>query len=383
LGAHHLKAALNIADLRTMAQARLPKMVFDYIDGGADDERTLHANEARLQAYHLVWDALVNVATVDTKRHVLGADMALPFFVSPTAANRLFHRAGEMAVARAAHAMGIGYSLSTLGSARIEDVAAACPGPKFFQVYVWKDRGLVREGLARAKAAGFTAAILTVDVPVAGNRERDPRNGFAIPPRLSPKLIAQAALRPRWSVDLITSPPIQPENFAHLAPASKGGVIDFINAQFDRTVTWADAAWMAQIWDGPFAIKGVATAADARRCIDAGASAVWVSNHGGRQLDTALATIDCLPAIVDAVAGDAEIIFDGGVRRGSDIVKALALGANAVALGRAVLWGLAAAGEPGVRRALDILRTELIRTLQLLGAPRLGDLRADMIRPPH
>lgn len=377
-----LDTALNIADLRRLAQRRLPRMAFDYIDGGADDEVTLAANEARLRAHRLVWDALVDIATIDGRTRVLGADMRLPFFISPTAASRLFHTAGEVAVARAAGRAGVAYSLSTMGSATIEDVAAATPGPKHFQVYVWKDRGLVTEVLRRAKAAGFTAAILTVDVPVAGNRERDPRNRFTIPPKPSLATAAQVLARPAWLADLVKGPPIRPENFSALAATMSGGIMQFITDQFDRTVTWRDAAWMAEQWDGPFAIKGVATPADARRCLEIGASAVWVSNHGGRQLDGAPATIDLLEPVVDAVRGDAEVIFDGGIRRGSDIVKALALGATACALGRAYLWGLSAAGEAGVIRALTILEQEFERTMQLLGAPRVAALRREMVKGP-
>lgn len=377
-----LQSAVNIADLRALAQKRLPKMVFDYIDGGADDEITLRANEARLKAYRLLFAALVDVAEIDTTRRVLGAEMRLPFFISPTAASRLFHAGGEKAVARAADKAGIAYSLSTIGSTTVEDIGAICAAPKFFQVYVWKDRGVVREVLARAKAAGFTAALLTVDVPIAGNRERDPRNDFTIPPKANFKNAVNVLQRPAWLWDLITTPPIRPENFAHIGANVEGGIMAFINSQFDRTVTWKDAAWMAELWGGPFAIKGISTPADARRSIEAGVSCVWVSNHGGRQLDTAPATIDTLEPIAQAVAGDAEIVFDGGVRRGTDIVKALALGATAVAIGRAYLWGLAAGGEKGVARAIEILESELKRDLALVGAPRLGDLRREMVLPP-
>jgi L-lactate dehydrogenase (cytochrome) len=376
-----LDRVLNIADLRQLAQRRLPRMVFDYIDGGADDEITLAANVARLRARQLVWDALVNVDAIDGRTRVLGGDMRLPFFISPTAASRLFHTSGECAVARAAGKAGIAYSLSTMGSATIEDVARATAGPKHFQVYVWKDRGLVREVLARAKAAGFTAAILTVDVPVAGNRERDPRNAFTIPPKPSLATATQVLARPVWLADLVRSRPIRPENFSSVDAALDGGIMAFINDQFDRTVTWADAAWMVDQWGGPFAVKGVATPADARRCVEIGASCVWVSNHGGRQLDSAPATIDLLEPIAQTLAGDAEIVFDGGIRRGGDIVKARALGATACAIGRAYLWGLAAAGEAGVSRAIDILESEWRRTMALLGAPTNAAIRRDMTIP--
>ena len=376
-----LARAVNIDDLRALAQRRLPRMVFDYIDGGADDEVTLRRSVDRFRDYTLSYDTLVDIAAIDTKRSVMGAPMQLPFFISPTAASRLFHISGEPAVARAAHQAGIVYSISTLGSTSIEDIAKATPGPKLFQIYVWKDRGLVKEVLQRVRAAGFHGVILTVDVPVAGNRERDPRNGFSIPPAVTPQTAAQVLTRPAWAWDLLRQPRIKPANFAHL-PEPPGGIIGFINSQFDRSVTWKDAAWLREEWGGPFAIKGIINPADAERAVALGADAVWVSNHGGRQLDTCPTTIDALEAIVAAVAGRAEVILDGGVRRGSDIVKALALGAQAVALGRAYLWGLAAGGEAGVARALAILEAELTRTMALIGAPTVNDISRRFIRPP-
>jgi L-lactate dehydrogenase (cytochrome) len=373
-----LARARNIADLRRMARARLPRMVFDYIDGGADDEVTLARNAARFAGIELMWDALADVSAIDTRTTILGGASAAPFCIAPTATSRLFHpRGGEIAVARAAHAAGIPYACSTLASTCVEDIAAASAGPKWFQVYVWKDRGLVAEMLARAKAAGFNAIILTVDVPVAGNRERDHANDFTIPPKLNWRTASQAVAAPGYLWDLATTPGIRPANFAHMR--IEGGLIDFINAQFDRVVTWKDARWLRERWDGKFAVKGIATPADAQRCIESGADAVWVSNHGGRQLDAAPAAIDTLPAIADTVAGKAEIVLDGGVRRGGDIVKALALGANAVALGRAYLYGLAAGGEAGVARALAIIDAELRRTMALCGRASVKALSRDLV----
>ncbi|MCX7358465.1 MAG: alpha-hydroxy acid oxidase [Alphaproteobacteria bacterium] len=370
--------ARNIADLRRMARERLPRMVFDYIDGGADDEVTLARSVSRFRDIELVWDALADVGEIATATTIMGAPSASPFFISPTATSRLFHpRDGELAVARAAHAAGVPYACSTLASTSVEDIAAANPGTKWFQVYVWRDRALVKEMLERAKAAGFSAILLTVDVPVAGNRERDGANDFTIPPKVTWRTATQALAAPGYLWDLATTPEIRPANFAHIK--IDGGLIGFINTQFDRTVTWDDARWLRETWDGKLAIKGIATPEDALRCVAIGADAVWVSNHGGRQLDTAPASIDTLPGIADAVAGRAEIILDGGVRRGSDIVKALALGANAVALGRAYLYGLAAGGERGVRRALEIMDSELRRTMALCGRARLSALTRDLI----
>lgn len=370
---------VSIADLREHARRRLPRMVFDYIDGGADDEVTLHRNAARFRGYELLWDVLADVSAIDTSANVLGQAVSAPIIIAPTASSRLFNpRAGERAVARAAHAHGLLYSASTLASTSIEEIARETPGPKLFQIYVWKDRGLVREILQRAKAAGFAGIVLTVDTPVAGNRERDPRNRFSIPPKVSLHTAAQALARPGYLFDLTTTPSIRAENFTHIA-GGVGSIVDFINTQFDRSVTWRDAAWMREQWDGAFAVKGVGRPIDAARCIDIGADAVWVSNHGGRQLDTAPATIDLLTPIADAVAGRGQIILDGGIRRGSDIAKALALGASAVAIGRPYLWGLAASGEIGVRRALEILTSELERTMALLGRTRINALGPDII----
>ena len=370
--------ARNIADLRRMARERLPRMVFDYIDGGADDEVTLARNVSRFRDIELVWEALKDVDKIDTSTAIMGAPSASPFFISPTATSRLFHpRAGELAVARAAHAAGVPYACSTLASASVEDIAAVNPGPKWFQVYVWRDRELVKEVLARARAAGFSAIILTVDVPVVGNRERDGANDFTVPPKVTWRTATQALGAPGYLWDLATTSEIRPANFTHIRMNT--GLIDFINAQFDRAVTWDDVRWLRETWDGKLAIKGIATPEDAQRCVSIGADAVWVSNHGGRQLDSAPASIDTLPAIADAVAGKVEIILDGGVRRGSDVVKAMALGANAVAIGRAYLYGLAAGGEAGVRRALDIIDSEVRRTMALCGRTRLSALSRDLI----
>ncbi|WP_395647065.1 alpha-hydroxy acid oxidase [Terricaulis sp.] len=374
----NLAHAHNIADLRALARNRLPRMVFDYIDGGADDELTLQRNEQRLRDIELIWDVLVDVEKLDASTTILGAPSKLPFFISPTASSRLFHpRGGELAVARAAQAAGIPYACSTIASTSMEDIAAGHQGPRFFQMYVWKDRGLIVETLARAKAAGFSAILLTADLPVPGNRERDFRNMFTIPPKVNWKTATQTLSRPGYLYDLITTTPVKAANFAHMR--IDVSLIDFVAAQFSQKVTWDDVAWLRQNWGGKLAIKGIATSEDAQRCIAAGADAVWVSNHGGRQLGAAPASIDTLPAIADAIGGQTEIIFDGGVRRGTDIVKALALGANSVAIGRAYLFGLAAAGEAGVARAIAILRNELLQTMALTGRTRIAALTRDLV----
>ncbi|MBR9826691.1 MAG: alpha-hydroxy-acid oxidizing protein [Alphaproteobacteria bacterium] len=377
-----LSTANNIADLRALAKKRLPRMVFDYIDGGADDEITLGDNPSRYSDYKLMFKTLVDVASIDMSTTVMGAKSAAPIIVTPTAAQRLFHpRGGESAVARAAQKAGLIYCLSTLGSASIERIAELTDGPKWFQVYVWKDKAIVEKALERARKAGFTGVILTVDVPVAGNRERDHVNAFTIPPKINAKTVSQVLARPGYLFDMLSTPEIIAANWADMDTGGMG-IIEFLNSQFDRSVTWEDARWMKEIWGGPFAVKGICRADDAQRCVEIGADAVWISNHGGRQLDTSPATIDTLPDIVAAVRGQAEIILDGGIRRGTDIIKALALGANAVAVGRPYLYGLGAAGEAGVSHALNFLMTSLERDMALTGVSKLSDLTADFVRRP-
>ena len=373
----------NIEALRALARKRLPRMVFDYIDGGSDDEITLARNDNRYGDYELNFKSLVDISKIELDTTIMGAPSKAPIIVTPTAAQRLFNpRAGEAAVARAARKAGLVYCLSTLASTTIEDIASHTDGPKWFQVYVWKDRAIVEKALERARNAGFAGLILTVDVPVAGNRERDHLNAFTIPPKINARTVSQILARPGYLWDMATTPQILAANWADMDTGGMG-VIEFLNSQFDRTVTWEDAKWIKEAWGGPFAIKGIARPDDARRCLDAGADAVWISNHGGRQLDTAPATIDTLPDIVAAVRGQADIILDGGIRRGTDIIKALALGADAVAVGRPYLFGLGAAGEAGVTRALDILLSALERDMALVGASLLSDLTPDFVRLPH
>ena len=380
-----LDRALNIDDLRAMAKRKLPRMVFDYIDGGADDEVTLARSVSRYDDYELTWRALRDVSEIDTSTRIMGQETRLPFFISPTASTRLFHPAeGELAMARAAEKAGVIYACSTLASQTVEDIAKATSGPKWVQLYVWHDKEVVKGFLERAKAAGFTGCILTVDLPVAGNRERDPRNHFAIPPTPNLKVASQVLARPGWLWDLVRSPRIAPANFTHLqGQGDQGGLIGFVNAQFSRSVTWEDVEWMREFWGPGFAIKGISRAEDAKRAIEVGADTVWISNHGGRQLDTSVPTIDFLPEIVEAVRGRAGIIADGGVRRGSHVAKLLMAGADGVALGRASLFGLGAGGEAGVSRALTIMEEELVRTMALLGATKISELDPDLMRAPR
>ena len=375
-----ISRAVNIEDLRIAAKRALPRMVFDYIDGGADDEITLRKNTERLRAHELIWDCLVDVTKIDTRTKVMGSELALPFVLSPTALQRMFHVDGEKAAAAAAGKAGIAYGLSTLGTTTVEDVAKATPGPKWYQIYVWKDHGLLRVIVARSWAAGLTGTVMIVGMLVAGHRERDTRNQFSIPPSMKPYIVWQAIQKPRWLYRTLTSPKMVPANFPGAAEGDPRSISQQVAAQYDQSVTWKDAAWMIEAWGGPFAIKGVAHADDARRALDIGASCVWVSNHGGRQLETCPATIDVLPEIVDAVGGRGEIVFDSGVRRGTDIVKALALGATAVAVGRAYLYGLAAGGEAGVSRAIQILADDVRRTMALIGAKDIASIARRHVR---
>ncbi len=357
--------------------------MFHYIDGGADDEGTLRRNTAAFDDYALLPRYLVDVQHIDTRCHVLGADLALPLVLAPTGMSRLFHHEGELAVARAAQRAGVYYSLSTVATQSIEAVAGVSAGPKLYQLYILRDRGLNSEFMARAREAGYTALCLTVDVPVAGNRERDLRTGMSLPPRLGVKGILDILTSPSWLWGFLRSPGFELANVAHRPEFKEqvgSSVAQYINDQFDATVTWDDAEQMIAEWNAPFAIKGILSAEDAKRAAQIGASAVIVSNHGGRQLDGAPGALDCLREIVDAVGDQVEVILDGGIRRGTHVLKALACGATACMAGRAYLYGLAAGGESGVSRALELLAAELQRDMALLGCCRLEDLDASFLR---
>jgi L-lactate dehydrogenase (cytochrome) len=373
----------NICELRKLAKRRLPAPMFHYIDGAADDEWTLRRNTSAFDNYEFRPRTLVDVANIEMTATVFGEQIEWPFFCSPTALSRLFHYEGERAVARAAHESGTLYSLSSFSSMSIEEVAKLTPGPKAFQVYVLKDRGLTREFIQRAKDSGFKALQLTVDVAVSGNRERDIVTGMTVPPQLSLMSLIDIAMHPTWVYRHLTSPKIDMANVAHRPPPGSdklGGIIEYLNNQLDRSVTWDDAEWMINEWGGPFAIKGIMTAEDARRAAGVGATAVMLSNHGGRQLDFSPAPFDVLRDVADEVGGKLEIILDGGIRRGVHVLKALALGATVCSGGRPYLYGLGAGGEAGVRQALRVLRSEVERDMALLGCSRIGDLTEARVR---
>lgn len=373
----------NIAELRKRAAKNMPAPMFHYIDGAADDEWTLRRNVAAFDDFEFLPRALVDVSTVDMRTTLFGVPIEWPYFCSPTALQRLFHWHGEGAVVRAAHQTGTIFSLSSISSVSIEEAAKLSPGPKVFQVYVFKDRGLSREFVQRARDSGYVALQLTVDVAVSGNRERDIVTGMTVPPKLSLMSLFDIAMHPSWVYRHLTMPKIEVANVAHRPPPGSdklGGIIQYLNDQLDRSVTWKDAEWMIKEWGGPFAIKGVMTSEDAKRCADVGASAVMVSNHGGRQLDFSPAPFEVLEEIVDAVGDRLEVILDGGIRRGTHILKALALGARACSAGRPHLYGLGAGGERGALQALTILKTELARDMALAGCASLRDIDRSLIR---
>ena len=371
-----LGACHNIADLRRLARKRLPAPVFHYIDGGADDELTLRRNTAAFDDYELLPAQLSDVSRIDTRSSLFGQTVDWPVMISPTGASKLFHGAGEPAVARAAAEFGMIYSLSTLGTTTIADIAAITNGPKLYQLYVFRDRGLARELLALCREHGFVALCLTVDTPVAGNRERDFVHGFSAAPRSRLRQAASFLSHPGWLYRALVRKDLEMVNLTRSSAAAKidGTIRDYIDRELDRSLTWKDVEWLAGEWTGPLVIKGVQTVMDCRRAADAGATAVMLSNHGGRQLESAPAPVDCIAPVADALRDRLEIICDGGIRRGNHIVKALAAGANACSIGRAYLYGLAAGGQAGVERSLTILRTEFERTLALIGCNDVAKL---------
>ncbi len=374
-----MAAALTVEDLRRVARRRTPRPVFDYVDGAADAEISLARARATFRDLELVPSVLRDVSHVDVSATILGSVSAVPFSFAPTGFTRLMNHEGELAVARVAERRGIAYALSTMGTTTIEDLAMAAPtARKWFQLYVWRDRGAARELVSRARAADYEALILTVDVPVAGARLRDVRNGFSIPPRLTPRTVAGLAMYPRWWANLLTTKPLE---FALLS-SWDGPVAALINQLFDPTMTIQDLAWLRETWPGPLVVKGIQSVDDARRVVDAGADVVLLSNHGGRQLDRAPVPLRLVPDTRDAVGDRAEVWVDTGVMHGADIVAAHALGAVNVLIGRAYLYGLMAGGERGVERVVDILTAEIGRTMSLLGVRRIADLTSSHVRLP-
>ena len=375
----------TVSDYRRIAEARLPRQLFDYIDGGAVDERTLAANRDDFARFHLRQRVLRDVSSVATETTIAGQRASMPVVLAPVGLAGLMRRRGEVQAARAAEAMGLPFCLSTVGLCSLEEVRAATKGPFWFQLYMMRDRGYVRELLQRARQAGVDTLVFTVDLAVVGSRYRDTRNGMGgLSGWASVRSALNFAAHPRWLVDVALGG--RPLVFGNLASyvASAKNVQQFrswIDSQFDPSVTWKDIEWLRREWPGTLIIKGILEPGDARFAADAGAQGIVVSNHGGRQLDSAPSSISALPMIADAVGDRLEVLMDGGVHTGQDVAKALALGARSVMIGRAWVFALAARGEAGVRNMLASLQRELTVTLALTGVTRLADLSAEVLRP--
>jgi L-lactate dehydrogenase (cytochrome) len=373
--------AINISDLRTLARRRLPAGVFDYVDGGAWDEVTKRRNESDLQALMLRPRMLVGATEIDLATEVLGRRVAVPLLGAPTGLTGLVHHEGEVGIAQAVHEAGSLYVLSSAASRTLEDVAAASPGPRWFQLYVGRDRGLAQALLERARATGYEAVVVTVDVARPGPRERDQRNGFVVPPRVTARTLVDGVRRPRWTANFLSRPRILSESLL-LSMAQEGraaSLAELIARQFDPGLSWRDIAWVQEHWDGPLLIKGILRGDDARQAASLGLAGVIVSNHGGRQLDHVTSTIRALPEVVEAAGGELEVFMDGGIRRGVDIVRALALGARGVLAGRALVYGLGAGGPAGARRAMQILVDELRLAMTLLGCRSVRELDSSWV----
>jgi L-lactate dehydrogenase (cytochrome) len=375
-----LSRVANVEDLRLLAKRRLPGGVFDYIDGGAEDELALGANVSAFARTTFRPRVLRGVSDVSIAAPLLGVTAAYPLVLAPTGFTRIADPDGELAVARSAARAGLPYTLSTLGTRSIEEVRAVSDGRLWFQVYAWRDRGLVEEMIDRARDARYEALVLTVDTAVLGRRERDVRRGFSLPPTIGPGTIIDGVRHPAWTWSFLRGEPIR---FANVAGQSHGAspvkLSDFINTQFDPALSWGDVDWLRSVWDGPIVVKGIQTVDDALLAVERGVEAIALSNHGGRQLDGAPAIFSLVAPVADAVAGRAEIICDGGVRRGSDIVKAVAAGASAAMAGRAYLYALSAAGEKGVDVVLNWFANDMARTMNLLGADSINDLTRELL----
>jgi L-lactate dehydrogenase (cytochrome) len=372
-----LKDCYRTDDFRRLAKRRLPAPIFHYIDGGSDDEATLRRNTSAFDDVDLVPNVLAGIDSVDLSVEVLGARLDMPLFLSPTALQRLFHHEGERAIVHAAEKFGTMFGVSTIGTRSIEELGALSSAPKLFQIYVHKDPGLTSNLIERCRSAGFNALALTVDTIVAGNRERDYHTGMTTPPKLNLRSLLSFAAHPGWSLNYLLREPFDLPNLSAYmgkSGSAQASVVDYMNTQLLRSIDWDDAAAMIEEWGGPFAIKGVMSVEDARRCVDIGASAIMISNHGGRQLDGSRSPFDQLAAILDAVGGEIEVILDGGIRRGTHVLKALAMGATACSGGRMYLYALAGAGPAGVERAIGLLRAEIERDMLLMGCSSVADL---------
>ena len=378
----NLKDCHNVEDFRKLAKKKLPSPIFHYIDGGSDDEVTLKRNTESFNQCDLVPNVLTDVSNVDLSTTVLGQKIDFPLFLAATAMHRLYHHTGERATAKAAEKMKTIFGTSTMATTSIEEIGKLTNGPKLFQLYIHKDRGLTDNLIERCKKSGFNSMCLTVDTVVAGNRERDHRTGFSTPPRLTLESFLSFATHPTWSLNYLFGRKFKLENIIHMT--NKGSsidksIIDYINEQFDPSMNWKDAEYCVKKWGGPFALKGVMSVEDAKKAVDIGCTAIMVSNHGGRQLDGSRAPFDQLAQIVDSVGDKIEVILDEGVRRGTHVLKALALGAKACSFGKGYLFALGAAGQQGVEAILQKMKAEINRDMILMGCKSIKELNRSKI----
>lgn len=378
-----LDRCYSIAGLQKLAIKKLPRMVSDFLEGGAEDEKTLRSNSSSFDRFDLVPRVLKDISNIDISTTIMGQKIDTPVMLAPTGMSRMFHQQGEMAVSKAASEANTIYNLSSMSTYNIEEVAQGSTGPKWFQIYVWKDQGIVKEFIDRCKESGYHGLCLTVDVAALGQRERDLRNGMTLPPRFTLSALFDTALHPGWWSRHMINPKLQLANVAGKQGKGLENVTSqtrFAQSMMDNTVTWDDAQRMIEQWGGPFAIKGISSPADAVRAVEVGAKGIILGNHGGRQLDGCVSPFNILEDVVQAVGNSAEIYLDGGVRRGSDVVKALCLGARACTIGRAYLYGLAAGGQAGVSKALSLLNGEITRTMQLMGCSSVKELNKNFLK---
>jgi len=379
----NLKDCHNVEDFRKLAKKKLPSPIFHYIDGGSDDEITLKRNTESFNKCDLIPNVLADVSNIDLSTTVLGQKIDFPLFLAATAMHRLYHHHGEQATAKAADKMGTIFGTSTMATTSIEKLGKITNGPKLFQLYIHKDKGLTDNLIERCKKAGFNSMCLTVDTVVAGNRERDHRTGFSTPPRLTLASLLSFGLHPYWTFNHFIGEKFKLANLVHMTEKGSSidkSVIDYINEQFDPAMNWKDAEYCVKKWGGPFALKGVMSVEDAKKAIDIGCTAIMISNHGGRQLDGSRAPFDQLAEIVDAVGDKIEVILDGGIRRGTHVLKALALGAKACSFGKGYLFALGAAGQQGVEAVLQKMKEEINRDMILMGCKSVKDLNRTKVK---
>ena len=372
----------NFDDYRKLAKKKLPSPIFHYIDGGSDDEITLNRNTEAFNDCDLVPNVLSDVGNIDLSTTVFGKKIDFPLFLAPTAMHRLYHHHGEKASALAAEKFGTIFSMSTMSTTSIEEIGNFTGSPKLFQLYIHKDTGLTDNLIERCERAGFDAMCLTVDTVVAGNRERDRRTGFTTPPKLTLSSLISFITHPAWSFNYLTHKKFKLANIIHMTEKGSSidkSIIDYINEQFDPSMNWKDAEYCIKKWKGPFAIKGVMSVEDAKKAVDVGASAIMISNHGGRQLDGSRAPFDQLSEIVDAVGDKIEVILDGGIRRGTHVLKALAIGAKACSFGKGYLFALSAGGQTGIESVLQKMKDEIYRNMILMGCKTINDLNRSKV----